>query len=201
MDAPSRLGEIVLHVSGEIMFLTRACLVWSICGILLPDPTEEQLRSLRSGLDYALTMPPRSKPDQWGEIHCPFPVTLTYDADDPTNAAAQLRDIEIRQPCHGAARETRPLFADASGAGYTHSYLGRMLTAILTYLYGASVARLYTFHSYRSGLATALHASGVPDDMIMLICRWMCPESLHVYRRMGSGGHQGLRIVSHRIIP
>ena len=24
--------------------------------------------------------------------------------------------------------------------------------------------------------------------MIMLICRWMCPESLHIYRRMGTVG-------------
>ena len=26
--------------------------------------------------------------------------------------------------------------------------------------------------------------------MIQLICRWMCPESLHVYRRMGSAEHE-----------
>ena len=64
-----------------------------------------------------------------------------------------------------------------------------MLTAVLVFLYG--VASIYTFHSYRSGLATALHAANVPDDMIMLICRWMCPESLHVYRRMGTREHEG----------
>jgi hypothetical protein len=51
-----------------------------------------------------------------------------------------------------------------------------MLTAILTYLYGPLVAALCTFHSYRSGLATAppsyaLHAAGVSDAMIQLICR------------------------------
>ena len=28
--------------------------------------------------------------------------------------------------------------------------------------------------------------------MIMLICRWMCPESLHVYRRMGTAEHERL---------
>ena len=39
--------------------------------------------------------------------------------------------------------------------------------------------------SRRSPLASALHAAGVDDAMIQLICRWMCPESLHVYRRMG----------------
>ena len=63
---------------------------------------------------------------------------------------------------------------------------------MLAHLYGASVAALYTWHSFRSGLATALHAANVPDAMIMLICRWMCPESLHVYRRMGTREHERL---------
>ncbi|KAL1495235.1 hypothetical protein AB1Y20_017098 [Prymnesium parvum] len=66
-----------------------------------------------------------------------------------------------------------------------------MLTAALTFLYGEAVASLYTFHSYRSGLATALHAAGVSDALIQLICRWMCPESLHVYRRIGTREHEG----------
>ena len=40
--------------------------------------------------------PPRSKPDQTGEIHCPFGVVLTYHPNDPINAAAALRDLELR---------------------------------------------------------------------------------------------------------
>ena len=64
-----------------------------------------------------------------------------------------------------------------------------MLRSVLTHLYGARIAALYTFHSYRSGLAVALHAAGCPDAMIQLICRWMCPESLHIYRRMGTQEH------------
>ena len=67
-----------------------------------------------------------------------------------------------------------------------------MLRAVLTHQYGKSVASLYSWHSYRSGLATALHAAGVEDAMIQLICRWMCPESLHVYRRMGVAEHERL---------
>ena len=59
-------------------------------------------------------------------------------------------------------------------------------------LYGPAVAALFSFHSYRSGLATALHAAGVDDAMIQLICRWMCPESLHTYRRMGTREHERL---------
>ncbi|KAL3919777.1 MAG: hypothetical protein SGPRY_005507 [Prymnesium sp.] len=43
----------------------------------------------------------------------------------------------------------------------------------------------------QSGLATALHAAGISDSMIQLIiCRWMCPESLHVYRRVGTQEHE-----------
>ena len=184
-----RLGEIVSHPSGEIMFITRACLFWCIAGVIIVNPTAAQLMALRPGVDYACVQPPRSKPDQWGEIHCPFPVILTYGTE-AANPAACLRDIELAAPCQGAERETRPLFADASGQPYTHHYLNLMLTAILTYLYGPLVAALYTFHSYRSGLATALHAAGVSDSMIQLICRWMCPESLHVYRRMGTREHE-----------
>ena len=40
--------------------------------------------------------------------------------------------------------------------------------------------------------AHACHAAGVEDSMIQLICRWMCPESLHVYRRMGVAEHETL---------
>ncbi|KAL1508133.1 hypothetical protein AB1Y20_007721 [Prymnesium parvum] len=117
-------------------------------------------------------------------------VTLTYDTNVP-NAAACLRDIELRYPCTGALRGCTPLFADRAGGPYSHGFLGSLLNSALTFLYGSAVASLYTFHSYRSGLATALHAAGVSDAMIQLICRWMCPESLHVYRRIGTQEHEG----------
>jgi hypothetical protein len=182
-----RLAEIVWHLSGEIMFLTRACAWWVIGGIVFLDPTREQLLSLKVG-DKACVCPPRAKPDQWGEIHCPFPVTLPF-RPEVGNAAAGLRDIELNRPCHGAERETFPLFATASGVPYTHSVLGSLLRSVLTHLFGSAVASLYTWHSFRAGLATALHASGCPDAVIQLICRWMCPESLHVYRRIGGSEH------------
>ena len=91
-----------------------------------------------------------------------------------------------------ADRDSYPLFGDAAGQTYTHHYLHNLLKLVLAHLYGAAVAALYTWHSFRSGLATALHAANVPDAMIMLICRWMCPESLHVYRRMGTREHERL---------
>jgi len=185
-----RLGEIVSHSSGEIMYLTFESLTWVIGGVAISHPTAAQLASLRPGIDGARLAPPRSKPDQTGEIHCPFSVVLTFHPDDPINAAAALRDLELRVGSSVANRAATPLFCDASGEPYTHHFLHSLLRAALAHLYGEAVASLYSFHSFRSGLATALHAAGVDDAMIQLICRWMCPESLHVYRRMGVAEHE-----------
>jgi integrase len=187
-----RLGEVVKHASNEIMFLTFESLTWVIGGIAISHPTPAQLAAMRPGVDGARLAPPRSKPDQTGEIHCPFSVVLTYHPDDPINAAAALRDIELRVGRSVTSRSTTPLFADAAGEPYSHHFLHALLRAALAHLYGKAVAELYSFHSFRSGLASALHAAGVEDGMIQLICRWMCPESLHVYRRMGVAEHEAL---------
>ena len=186
-----RLAEIVGNGSGEIMFITYGCLFWCIDNVMVAAPTRAQLLNLRPGRDSAVVFPPRSKPDQWGETHCPFPVRLTYETTE-LNPAAALRDLELRTGVQVTDRDSRPLFGDAAGQTYTHHYLHNLLRLALTHLYGATVAALYTWHSFRSGLATALHAANVPDSMIMLICRWMCPESLHVYRRMGTREHERL---------
>ena len=186
-----RLAEIVGNGSGEVMFLTYGCLFWCIDNVMVSKPARAQLLGMRPGRDGAVVFPPRSKPDQWGETHCPFPVRLTYETTE-LNPASALRDLELSIGVQVTDRDSYPLFGDAAGQTYTHHYLHNLLKLVLTHLYGAAVAALYTWHSFRSGLATALHAANVPDAMIMLICRWMCPESLHVYRRMGTREHERL---------
>ena len=183
-----RLAEIVAHSSGEVMYVTRSDVHLNLGGVIIDDPTPAQLDAMRSGVDKVGVTPPRSKPDQWGEIHCPFPVYLTY-YDEPENAARAILDIERRTPCRGAARQGTPLFADETGQPYTHARLDGLFNAVMAYVFSTAVASIYTFHSYRSGLATALFAANVPDGVIMLMCRWMCPESLHVYRRMTAAKH------------
>ena len=85
---------------------------YQVChgGALISDPTPERLDAARSGIDGARLAPPRSKPDHWGEIHCPSSVVLTYEAGDPINAAAALRDVELRRRAPGAESATTPLF-------------------------------------------------------------------------------------------
>ena len=184
-----RLGEIVSHTSGEIMYLTRASVVWRINGVLIANPTAAQLSGMLPGRDGCLVSPPRSKPDQWAEMHCPFTIFLLLSTS-PECACGALRDIELARPCSGVAREATALFADERGQPYTHAKLDPILRIVLTYLFGAAVASIFSWHSYRVGLATMLHAANVPDAVIMLMCRWMCEKSLHVYRRLGASEHE-----------
>ena len=183
----TRLAEWVWHSSGEIFYMVRSDLWWRIGNRVIMDPTVEELRNLSPG-DAAYANPPRSKPDQTGEIHCPFPICFPFTHDED-NAAAALRDIELRCPCHGTDRQTRPIIADEAGNPYTHGVLDRMLHNVLVFKYGKAFASLFSWHSYRSGLCCALFAAGCPDAINQLICRWMCPESLLAYRRMGANAN------------
>ena len=82
---------------------------------------------------------------------------------------------------HGYSRQLTPLFADEHGLPYTHSVMDTLLHAALVRLYGEQIASCYSWHSLRSGLATALKAAGCTDDVIQMICRWANPESLKIY--------------------
>jgi len=182
-----RLAEVAAHSSGEIRYLTRANLTAVVKGRPYADPSPEVLRSMSAG-DYFLVTPPRSKTDEWGEVHCPFPCTLMY-ADDPLNPARRLRDAELRAPCRGDARATTPLFARPGGVLLTHSYMDPILSSVLEYTIGREEAAKYSWHSFRIGLACALRAAGCPPDVVQLICRWMCAESLRIYSLKGVSEH------------
>ena len=178
-----RLGEICQHPSGEFNFLTRASVVFVIAGVPVVDPSPAQLAMFTLHRDQVLLMPPSSKPGQFGEQHAPFPSVLPYNA--PISAAADLLAIELETPCHGEARAVTPLFADLNGRAFTYSVLTRELYVLLRALFGKAVADTISWHSIRIGLACALKAAGCPNDVIQLICRWACEESLHVYGRLG----------------
>jgi hypothetical protein len=181
-----RLASIVGNGSSEVMYLTRGSLNFRISGVWYTNPTRAQLAAMQPG-DVIAVAPDRTKSDRFGEVHCSFPAFLTYSSE-VGNAASALRDIELRSPCFGdALRKSTPLFADECGRPYSHAVLDALLKAVLTHCFGAGVASVYSFHSFRSGLACALYASGCPDPMIQLLCRWMNPASLRLYRRMTPG--------------
>ena len=190
LETGFRLGEIVEHPSGELMYLTRGSLVWFFDGVATTDPSVAQLQSVRIGTRVDVR-PSRSKSDQWGELHCPYVLSLVCCSMDLLDVVCQLVEVELRLRVRGSARETTPLFATASGGTFTHAYLDRLLTGLLILIVGVARARCYSWHSFRVGLACALRAVGCPPDVTQLICRWMSPASLRVYALKGVGEHTG----------
>jgi hypothetical protein len=182
-----RLAEFVAHPSGEVCFVTRLDVTYIIAGVPVCDPTPAQLAALQPG-DTILIAPPRSKTDQFGEIHSPFPSAVAFSTD-PNSAGYIIQQIELRRPVHGVSRGVTPLFADEHGLPYTHGVMDTLLHAALVRLYGEEVASCYSWHSLRSGLATALKAAGCADDIIQMICRWANPESLKIYALHGTSLH------------
>ena len=64
-----------------------------------------------------------------------------------------------------------------------------ILSSVLECTVGREEAAKYSWHSFRIGLACALRAAGCPPDVVQLICRWMCAESLSIYSLKGISEH------------
>ena len=184
-----RLGEIVQGGDFDMNFLTRSCVTYrSRHGLYIVDPSPEQLTLLSCKGTTVLVAPSGSKTDQFGETHCPFNSVLPHDGS-ATCAAQSMIDIELERPVRGDARELAPLISDEAGMPFTYAVLHRELRLLLAALFGTKVASVLSWHSIRIGLACALKMAGCPDDIIQLICRWACVDSLKIYARIGTGMH------------
>ena len=169
--------------------LMRGNAVWTFRGVVYTDPEPEQLEGMCPG-DQVTVSPQPEKCDQYLEVHAHFPYTFIF-GNERYNVAAALRDIELRFPCRGKNRKSTALFKNPKGEPYSHNFYVSTLRLVLTHLYGEKTASLFTWHGYRSGLATALHAAGVSDEVIMLMCHWVAPESLRSYRRLSASEQMG----------
>ena len=58
--------------------------------------------------------------------------------------------------------------------------------AALTLVLGPERAALFSPHSWRVWLASALRMAGAPDPLIQALGRWMNPESIKIYARLGT---------------
>ena len=182
-----RLGEIVQDGDFDMNFITRSCVTYrSKQGLYLVDPSPEQLAILSTKGTTVLMASSGSKTDHFGEKNCPFNSVLPHNGK-ASCAAQSIIDLELERPVRGAARELEPLFSDEAGNTYTYAVLHRELRMLLVALFGSKVASILSWHSIRIGLACALKMAGCPDDVIQLICRWACPESLKIYARLGIG--------------
>ena len=147
---------------------------------MLTNPSDDDLRAMRHGDAFHGTVG-CTKTDQFGEIHAPFGYVLPFREGEP-NAARGLRDLLLEERRGGDV----PLFVDEQGHLLSHATLDRVLDRLLEYCFGKAVAATHSWHSFRIGLACSLRAAGADDATIQLMCRWLSPDSLRLYRRLGT---------------
>ena len=117
--------------------------------------------------------------------HGTEPIVLPYH-DDDMNAAKWLANIEKRWPARGEQRDTLPLFCDEKGEPFTDSRFAGLVMAALTLVLGPERAALFSPHSWRVWLASALRMIKAPDPLIQALGRWMNPESIKIYAWLGT---------------
>lgn len=183
----SRKGEST-RLPGDVDsndWLTRRSLTWQVNGKILTDPDPSDLqRRLKAGRDFARIAPKGAKCDAFGTCHGTEPIVLPYQEGD-INPAAWCLQIELRRPCRGAERDTLPLFCDAKGDVFTDATFASWIMAALTAAVGGARAQNLSPHSWRVWLATALRSKGASDALIMAFGRWLNPESVKIYARLG----------------
>ena len=157
--------------NAETFFLTWNMIDWIINGVGVPDPTDNQLNSLKQG-DFAVVTPPPSKSDQFNSVWGALPVYLPYKEEN-RNAAASLKQLALgvghsfRSGAHGNA-----VFVDNNKRPLTCSVMASaMYRAMVAIIGNPNTAKLYTWHSCRSHLATALYAARVKPATIQAMLR------------------------------
>ncbi len=187
MQTGFRKSEVSVQHEGlfdPTTHLTRSSLSWCIGGVLIWSPTTEDLAGLTE-TDYAIITPPPSKTDQFGVIWGDKPIYLPIRHGQFLCAALRLRQIELSSPAGKQARATLPLFTTDGQTPFTFNTLNNILRDPKAEVLPAEVDHsLYTLHSCRIYLCTALGAAGKSQAEIQALCRWQSVDSLLIYNRL-----------------
>jgi len=115
----------------------------------------------------------------------PHPIVVSFNADDPEDPGLILRDLALFCPIVAADLRSTPLFTYSKGGGALgYGFLKKVLKALLLELLPAKDAALFTWHSFRSGLACALRAAKAPHWVLLALLRWRSKSSIPGYGRL-----------------
>jgi hypothetical protein len=168
----------------ETFFLTWKLVSWIIAGVGVSDSSDEQLESLSSN-DFSVIASPLNKSDQFNAVWGALPVYLPYK-NDCRNAAAALKQLALGvEDSFRSSAASNAVFVNNDKKPLTCTLMSSALFQAMTTIAGnVQTAKLYTWHSFRSYLATALYAAGVKPATIHAMLRWQTEESLRAYMRL-----------------
>jgi hypothetical protein len=174
--------------NSETFFLTWDLISWWIGGKLVAHPCDAQLALLREG-DYVIIVPPPSKSDQFNTVWGSHPLYLGFHWS-PRNAANALCQLALAVGINSRAK-TMAVFVNNDKSAVTGVRMAAAMYAAMSRLVGPERARLYTWHSGRIFLCTALHACNVKPSTIQAMLRWQTEESMRAYNRMSMAAYAG----------
>ena len=166
------------------MHLSFANLTWIVKGEHHAHLNIAQLFSLEGG-DHAVIRPPPSKADPFGLRWGNNPIYLPYNEESAINAARALAQWEMCAAVLPSQRRQTPLFCGTEGTGTPlreATVTEHMYRLIRWCVQDDEKARMYSLHSFRSYLCSALMASGRTDAEIQLALRWASDDALRIYK-------------------
>ena len=181
-----RKAEVSLAPGEEFhaLHMSRASLFFIIDGKVERCPTQSLLASMKIGDRIGVLAVP-CKNDPLGLHFLPFPLIFNFNPRDDADVGSALRDLAFH--CWVPVSELRstPMFTYSSEKkALRRDFLDTILKALLLTVFPAPMADLYSWHSFRIGLACSLRAAGAPDWVILALCRWRSSNSIPVYARI-----------------
>ena len=114
-----------------------------------------------------------AKNDFFAEHFGPHPTYINLNPEDPEDPGMTLVHLELTCPVPAEERRSTSLFTmGPNKAPMTQAFLHNVFKALLQTFLTEADRTLYTWHSFRIGLACALRAAGASDVVIMAICSW-----------------------------
>jgi hypothetical protein len=140
---------------------------------------------MMSGVDRVGVLACAAKNDPLVIHFLPSPIIESLNPDVPEDPGIILRDLARHCPVRAEDLRSTPLFTySRGGEALGYNFLRKLLKILLLTLFSATVAELFTWHSFRSGLACALRAAKAPDWVLLALLRWRSKSSIPGYGRL-----------------
>ena len=169
--------------NAETFYLMWSLISWNFGGCpdgSVADPSDEQLMALKEG-DYLVITPPPSKSDQFNMAWGSHPIYIAFH-NQVRNAARAVAALALAV-AKDRRRPTRAVFVTDNKQPLQARHMASAMHHAVAQLVGSARAKLFTWHSGRIYLCTALHAAGVKPSVTQAMLRWRTDESMFNIRR------------------
>lgn len=171
--------------------LTFGNVTWLINGITYEIPPPDVLRGAKEG-DFLVIQPPPSKSDPFDVIWGDKPIWIPFQRGQALSAFSAVADLFLYSAPSVEDRWKVALFRADDGLPFVAGGLDRLLHDLLCRHLSPAVAGLYSWHSMRIFLATAMLAAGCSRAQIQAVCRWQTEESLNIYAILGADHYRDI---------